>query len=411
MSIKPLNSTGPTLVPGFVFAGMAAGIKKRPGVLDLALLQTTTLQPAACAALFTINVVKAAPVVLGLKRLRHGVCRAIVVNSGNANACTGPQGEQDALETSQLLAKTIGCSADEIMVSSTGVIGALLPMARFREAIPKLVAQARAEHLVQAAEAIRTTDTFAKWHGVHVNLGGKNVTIAGIAKGSGMIAPNMATMLAFLATDAVIAAPALQEALRLANASTFNAITVDGEMSTNDTIMALANGHAGHANIKLNTPEFEKFCAALTEVCDFLARQVVRDGEGSTKFVELQVSGMDNADHLKTIAMAIANSALVKTALCGNDANWGRILSAAGAAAARLGLPADFSKASIRFNDTAVYQQGVPVGTEAEAKAHAIIKSGEFILRVTLGSGKASQKVYFTDLTQEYIRINADYRS
>jgi glutamate N-acetyltransferase/amino-acid N-acetyltransferase len=411
MSIKPLVCAGPTTVPGFTFSGLHAGIKKKPDAFDLALIRVTTAKPAALAALFTVNRVKAPPVILSQKRLRGGRCRAVIVNSGNANACTGLRGMKDAMRMGAEVAKLLGCPEKEIQVGSTGVIGQHLPIEKLSAAIPRLVAEADDNRLNYAAQAIRTTDTYEKFAGAICAIDGRIATVCGIAKGSGMIAPDMATMLSYLVTDAAVPPRLLQKILREAAATTFNAITVDGEMSTNDSVLLLANGAAGNRPIVEGTKGYRALLEAVTEVCDFLARQIVRDGEGATKFVELRVSGLANRKHLKTIALAIANSPLVKTAFHGADANWGRILSAAGSAAARLGLAANFDRASIAINDVPVLVKGAVQGAEAENRAQALMRGESFLVTVNLGAKKTSEKLYTTDFSAEYVAINASYRS
>jgi len=346
-----------------------------------------------------------------VEKVKGGRCRAIIINSGNANAGTGPQGLQDAKTMADLLAQQGSWPSSEVQVSSTGAIGALLPMDKIKAAIPKLLKEAQEKNIHLAADAIRTTDTFPKIHGQTFQIAGKTCTLMGIAKGSGMIAPNMATMLAYLCTDAHIPARVLQKALAKANENTFNCISVDGETSTNDTLMILANGAASNDPIQEASPEYEHFVKVLSQTCDFLARQIVRDGEGTSKFIELKVSGIENAGNLKVLAMAMANSYLVRTAFHGEDANWGRLLSAAGACASRLGIQIDFDQVGIQFNDQRVFEKGVPLGKEAEEKAQAFMKNDEFECSVSFGPHLNTIKIYTGDLSAEYVRINAEYRT
>lgn len=410
MALKPLAYEGFTEVPGFEFSGMHCGIKKSPDKLDLGLIFSTH-PDTHMAGLFTINRVQAPCVVIG-KEIRAGhKARAILVNSGCANAYTGEKGMQDARDLSAHLADHLKVSPQLIVPSSTGVIGQFLPVEKMKAAFGALVAQKSAAGFGDVAKAICTTDTFVKIFGKEIVIAGKPIRILGMAKGAGMIQPNMATMLAYIVTDAAIAPTALQHALVAAAAQTFNAISVDGEMSTNDTLVALANGAAQNPLISPSGPEFENFKTGLTEVCDFLARQIVRDGEGVTKFVELIVEGLPHEETLRNIAFAIANSYLVRTAIAGEDANWGRILSAAGACAARANLDVNFDHGSIFFNDVAVLKKGVAQGKDAEQKAAAFMKQGEFSLRVILGSSPTRVRLYTGDLTAEYVAINANYRT
>jgi len=411
VALKPLvDSNGIHQVKGFEFSGIHCGIKKSAEKKDLGLIYST--QPNThMAGLFTINRVHAPCVAIGKEVRKTQKARAILVNSGCANAYTGEKGMQDARELNAHLATTLNILAEHIVPSSTGVIGQFLPVEKMKAAFPALIQNKSANGFFDVAQAICTTDTFVKTFGKEITLSGKPVRFLGMAKGAGMIQPNMATMLAYVVTDAAITPSALQQALASSSAETFNAITVDGEMSTNDTLVLLANGAANNPQITETSADFQIFSAALTEVCDFLARQIVRDGEGVTKFVELIVEGLPHEETLRNIAFAIANSYLVRTAIAGEDANWGRIMSAAGACAARANLDVNFDHGSIFFNDVAVLKNGQAQGKEAEQKAAAFMKQGEFTLRVVLGQAPTRVRLYTGDLTAEYVAINANYRT
>ena len=391
-------------IKGFQFSAVEAAIKK-PGRKDLALIFSEV--PATACAVFTINRVKAAPVLLSEERIKSGVAQALVVNSGNANACTGDDGLIAARETSLLVAAGLGISDRAVQVSSTGVIGVQMPMDRIRTAIPGLIKGLSSGTLDDVALAIMTTDTFPKMEARSGLAGKSGYTVAGIAKGAGMIMPNMATMLSFVITDAALEPLFLQQAFRLAVDSSFNAITVDGDMSTNDACLILANGKAGNPPIVADTPEAEAFESLLHDVLLSLAKQIVRDAEGGTKFVEVRVNGAkENAD-AKKIAFSIANSSLVKTAFFGQDANWGRIFAAVGYSGAEV----DQSRLSLCFDDVCMASKGIFAGGDAEARGTEVLKKKEFTVTVDLGLGDGSATVYTSDLSHEYVSINADYRT
>jgi glutamate N-acetyltransferase/amino-acid N-acetyltransferase len=395
---------GITAVPGILAAGIAAGIKKT-GLLDLALI--VSIQEAMLAGVFTRNRVAAAPVVLTRRRLRRGRGRAILANSGNANACTGPQGLADAAEMARVAAENLHCAPNEVLVGSTGVIGKPLPMDRIRRAVPALVSKLSRQGGMDAAKAIMTTDTIVKLTAVQERIGGRTVTLGGIAKGSGMIHPNMATMLAYLATDANIEQRALQRSLGTAIAQSFNRIPLDGDTSTNDMVLCLANGMAGNRPIVEGGAEFGRFQVLLTNACLELAQAIARDAEGATKLVRLIVKGARTEGQALHLANTIATSSLVKTAWFGEDANWGRIMAAIG----RAGVRITENKIAIHYGDIPVVRHGEGLGAEAEQKANRVLKDREFELRVDLGSGPASVTVWTSDLTAEYVKINASYRS
>ncbi|ANA40042.1 ornithine acetyltransferase [Geobacter anodireducens] len=391
-------------VKGFRFSAVEAAIKK-PGRLDLALICSDA--PAAVAAVYTTNKVKAAPVLLDMERTTSGTCRAVVVNSGNANACTGDRGMEDARETARLVAERIGAPEHEVLVSSTGVIGVPLPMERVRGGIPPLVEGLGSATLDQIAAAIMTTDTFPKLEERTGAAGGVGYTIAGIAKGAGMIMPNMATMLAFIVTDAAVDPQWLDRIFRRANDTSFNAITVDGDMSTNDTAIIMANGAAGTPVLSEGSEGAAEFAALLEEVLLSLAKLIVKDGEGATKFVEVTVKGARSDADAKRAAMAVANSCLVKTAFFGQDANWGRIFAAVGYSGADVAP----DRAELFFDDVRMVQGGVFAGGDAEARGTGVLRKKEFTVTVDLHLGDGRATVYTSDLSYDYVKINADYRT
>lgn len=392
------------IVPGFKAGAVMAGIKKS-GRLDMALIYSET--PAVSAAVFTKNKVKAAPVLLDQLVARKAKARAIVVNSGNANACVGEQGKDDALTIAGDMADALGVNTSDVFVASTGVIGNPMPMDKVTKGIKGLPGALSDGGFPDAAKAIMTTDTFAKICGVKETINGKEISIVGIAKGSGMINPNMATMLCFVATDAAVDKKALKAALTDSVNGSFNRITVDGDTSTNDSVIVLANGKAGNKTITLDGPGYAKFRDALGAVLLKLAKMVVKDGEGATKLVEVIVSGAADAKDAEKAARAIAHSPLVKTAIFAADANWGRIICAAGYSGAKM----DPDKTEIWFEDVCMVKKGVGQGPEAEKKATAVMKKPEYKLTVKLGAGKAAATIYTTDLSFEYVKINAEYRS
>lgn len=391
-------------IQGFSFSTVEAAIKTA-GRKDLALIFSEV--PAIAAAVFTTSTVKAAPVLLSREHIASGFAQALIVNSGNANACTGEAGMKVSQETTQLVADALGIDTTAVQVCSTGVIGVQMPMERIGSAIPALVDGLTSGTLDDIAQAIMTTDTFPKIETRSGQAGGVSYTVAGIAKGAGMIMPNMATMLSFIITDAAIEPTFLQQTFRSAVNSSFNAITVDGDMSTNDTCLIMANGMAGNPDITAGSAEGNSFIAILNDVLLSLAKQIVKDGEGATKFVEIQVTGARDDSDAKRAAMAIANSSLVKTAFFGQDANWGRIFAAVGYSGAEV----DQSLLSLRFNDVCMARNGIFAGEDAEARGTEVLRKKEFTVSVDLGIGSGTATVYTSDLTHEYININADYRS
>jgi glutamate N-acetyltransferase/amino-acid N-acetyltransferase len=395
---------GVTAPLGFTAAGIHCGIKKA-GALDLALVLSAIAGPIA--GVFTKNRVVAAPVTLDRIHLRQRRGRAIVVNSGNANACTGPQGFQAAKAMAAHVATALSVPIHQVFVGSTGVIGRALPIDRVKEGIPKLIAQASARGGRQAAQAILTTDLRPKTVAVRASIGRRVVTIGGMAKGSGMIHPDMATMLAYFTTDAAIGHSALQRALAAAVDQSFNCITVDGDTSTNDTVLCLANGMARNTPIREGTAEYRRFAQLLATACQSLALAICRDGEGVTKLVKVVVRRARTAAAAKQVAATIATSNLVKTALFGEDANWGRVMGAIG----RSGVPLDPAKVHVHFDDILMVRRGTGVGLAAEKKIARVFKRDTFTIAVDLGQGRASAHMWTTDLSYDYVRINASYRS
>jgi glutamate N-acetyltransferase / amino-acid N-acetyltransferase len=391
-------------IKGFRFSAVEAAIKK-PGRLDLALIFSEV--PASVAAVFTTNKVQAAPVLISRKRVQNGRCRALLVNSGNANACTGEQGMADALECGRRTAESLGLPDEELLIASTGVIGQPLPMDRYRRGIQPLVDGLAGGTLDDVAKAIMTTDTFDKIERRRGLAGGQEYCIQGVAKGAGMIQPNMATMLSFLVTDAAVDPELLRSAFGEAVDGSFNAITVDGDTSTNDTALIMANGAAGNPCIKAGTPEANVFIALLHDILLSLAKKIVKDGEGATKFVELRVVGAASNAEAKKAALSVANSLLVKTAFFGQDANWGRIITAVGYS----GVHMDQGRVGIRFDDVVMVTDGVFAGGNAEAAGTEVLKQKEFKVTIDLRIGSGEAVVYTSDLSYEYVKINADYRT
>ena len=392
------------MLKGFRFAAVEAAIKK-PGRLDLALIFSE--EPAQVAAVFTTNKVKAAPVLLDEELVKGGTVRAVVVNSGNANACTGAPGMADAIETTRIVGGGLLIPMEQVLVASTGVIGVPLPMERLQAALPRLAAAVGEASLADVAAAIMTTDTFPKIESRQAEAGGVPYTIAGVAKGAGMIRPDMATMLAFIVTDAAVEPQLLQQLFREANELSFNSITVDGDMSTNDTALILANGAAGNPLILPGTPQAAQFAAALSDLLLSLAKLIVRDGEGATKFVTITVKGAVSAAEAKQAAMAVANSSLVKTAFFGQDANWGRIFAAVGSA----GIHVEQLRTELFFDDVQMVRNGLFVGGDAEARGTAVLQKSDFTVLVDLHLGNGEATVYTSDLSYDYVKINADYRT
>jgi glutamate N-acetyltransferase/amino-acid N-acetyltransferase len=410
-AVSPLAPTDvPEMPPidGVRIATAQAGIryKNRTDVLFAAFDKGTTV-----AGVFTRSKCPSAPVEWCRARLKGGAARALVVNSGNANAFTGKSGRAATQLTAKLAAQASGCSANDVFLASTGVIGEPLDATKFDAVMSTLVQDAAPGRFLDAAKAIMTTDTFPKVATAQARIGKTTVTINGIAKGAGMIAPDMATMLSFIFTDAPIAASALQKLLSEGVTSTFNAVTIDGDTSTSDTLLAFATGAAaarGAPKIaRASDPRLNGFRKAFMDVLANLSEQVARDGEGARKLVEIRIEGATSDKSARRIAMSIANSPLVKTAIAGEDANWGRVVMAVGKA----GEPADRDKLSIWFNGIRVATKGARDPAYDEAKVSETMKKPEIELKVALGLGKGRDRVLTCDLTKEYVAINGDYRS
>ena len=401
---------GVTAAKGFEAAAAAAGIKYQDRT-DMALIYSE--KPCKAAGAFTTNVVKAAPVKWDReiieKKLRP---QAVIVNSGIANACTGEEGMECCRKTAETAARELDVDAESVLVGSTGVIGMQIPMDRIEKGIHTLAAEKKAdrESGAAAAKAIMTTDTTPKEAAVTFEINGKTVTIGGMAKGSGMIHPNMCTMLSFITTDAKISGKALRKALRADVEDTYNMISVDGDTSTNDTVLLLANGMAGNDKIRYGTPEYEIFCQALHYINETLAKKMAGDGEGATALFEAKITGAQTREQAKVLAKSIVCSNLTKTAIAGHDANWGRILCAMGYSGAEF----DPEKVTLFFESSAgkikIIENGVAV-EYSEEKATEILSQPEVTVTADIGEGQAQAAAWGCDLTHEYININADYRS
>jgi glutamate N-acetyltransferase / amino-acid N-acetyltransferase len=407
-------TTSIDLVPGFKVAGVHAGLKK-DGALDMALIVSDS--PCVAAGVFTTNLMKAAPVLFDMEQLQHNNAhiRAVVINTKCANACTGEQGLANAREMARLTAAKVGCGEDEVLVMSTGVIGTQLPMDKIAHGI-ELASQSLGTDWQAAAQGIMTTDTRPKLASIAPvrTAAGQTYHITGIAKGAGMIAPNMATMLSVIVTDALISQPALESALKQAVAKTFNRIVIDGDMSTNDTVLLLA--HGGSGALINEVEDVTDFVDMLETVCRQLAQGIVRDGEGVTKFITLTVTGASSDEAAHQIANAIATSPLVKTAFFGNDANWGRIVAAAG----RAGVPFEPEQTRLLLmlgehldptpDSLLLFEGGMPTPYD-EARATALISHPEVSIYLEVGHGTGSATVWTCDLSHDYVSINGDYRS
>ncbi|HEV8536063.1 MAG TPA: bifunctional glutamate N-acetyltransferase/amino-acid acetyltransferase ArgJ [Candidatus Limnocylindria bacterium] len=385
-------------VTGFTAGAAAAGVRDgKPSRTDVALIVSD--RPCAAAGVFTTNQVIAAPCVVTRRHLEQGRLRAIVVNSGNANACTGEQGERHAVTMARAAAQRVGCDPYEVAVASTGVIGVPLPVERITKAVKAMGLRPAAWGDV--ANAIMTTDTKPKLVGVEAPLSGGVVHLRGVAKGAGMIHPNMATMLAFVMTDADIEVDDLRSVVRVAADASFNAISIDGDTSTNDTLLVLANGASG---VKVRGDEVKEFGAILDGLCERLAREILADGEGVTRVFDVAVTGAAASGDAKLAARTITTSNLVKTAIHGADPNWGRILAAAGRSGARV----DQTRASVRIGHVAVYESGSPVPFDAD-EVRRLFEQKEISIHVDLGLGTGAARAWGTDLSAEYVRINAEY--
>jgi glutamate N-acetyltransferase / amino-acid N-acetyltransferase len=393
---------GATAVPGILAGAVAAGIKPS-GKKDLALIHSPT--PARVAAVFTSNQVKGAPIVVSAEHARSGVAQAILASSGCANVCTGDQGLRDAREMTKTVADLLRISAQHVLIASTGVIGVPLPMDRIRAALPRLVKALSPQGGRAAAEAIMTTDTRPKEAALRVEVNGRPVTLGGMAKGVGMIEPHLATMFCFVTSDAVIARDALAGITHRAVDRSFNRITIDGDQSTSDTVAVLANGLAENVTLERGSGGLRQFARGLEALMERLARMLVADGEGATKLVTVTVRGAASRRDALTAARSVANSPLVKTAINGQDPNWGRIMMALGKSAARV----DQSRVSIAFGDETIVERGIRrEGTRLE-KIREIMSGPEYGITIDLGLGAGEDRVLTSDLSEEYVRINAKY--
>ncbi len=394
---------GVTFPQGFKAAGVKAGIKKS-GNLDVAVIYTE--REAAVAGVFTQNAVAAASVSVSKEVVATGTAHAVAANAGCANACTGEQGEKDARATQEILAEALGCTAEDVIVASTGVIGVNLPMDKMERGLRAAVAALSADGSENAGNAILTTDTYSKSCAAEVEIGGKKVRFGTIAKGSGMIQPNMATMLCFITTDAAIDGRLLQKALAEVTAVSFNMISIDGDMSTNDMAVVLANGAAGNARIQAEGADYEAFKKTLESICKGLAQRIAADGEGATKFLTVNVSGTKSFADAKTIAMSVAKSPLVKTAFFGEDPNWGRVICAVGYA----GIPMDPKTTVVKFGGIPVYANGVGAACDEEA-LRAVMGEHDIAIDIDMGAGEASATVWTCDFSYAYVKINGEYHT
>lgn len=393
-------------IPGFLASAVSAEIKKGHTRPDMGLIVSQV--PAVASAVFTRNLVKAAPIRIDLERIAGKEGRAILVNSGNANACTGKAGLKDAQELSRQVSRALSIPDAQLFLASTGVIGKRLPVARMSEAIPALVKNLSPQGLPDVAEAIMTTDTFPKLVSKEESIGHKKIHLMGMAKGAGMIHPDMATMLCFVLTDLSVSPALLDHFLKKATDKSFNRITVDGDTSTNDTVLIMANGLAGNPLLTDSGSEGARtFGRALEGLLLKLAKMIVKDGEGATKAVTLELEGARNEQEARTLAMTVATSPLVKTALFGQDANWGRILAALG----RSGVSFDPEKVDLYFDGLQVVKNGIGQGVKAETLAGEVLKKSALTIRIAMHQGKARTIVYTCDLSLDYVRINADYRT
>ncbi|MFH2126110.1 MAG: bifunctional glutamate N-acetyltransferase/amino-acid acetyltransferase ArgJ, partial [Pseudomonadota bacterium] len=395
-------------VAGFSAGAAAAGLRK-DGRIDLALIAGEAAYPAA--AVFTQNRLAAAPVQVARRHVAGGRIRAVLANSGGANAATGAKGLEACLTTCQAAAQALHCRAEEVFPCSTGVIGQLLPADKITAALPQLAADLSPQGLPQAAGAIMTTDAFKKMATASAVIQNQPVTVVGFAKGAGMIHPDMATMLAFVLTDAAASTPALQKALNIAVELSFNRASVDGDTSTNDTLLLLASGKAGNRELQADDPELAVLTAAVTKVCQELAAMLVADGEGAGHLIRVVITGAESDEAARHTAFAIAHSPLCKTAFAGRDPNWGRLLSTAGAEAARRGHSFAEEKCRLWIGDALIAENGVYTSAQAEEEAARVMKRERYQVRLDLGLGQGKFWVFTSDLDHKYIEINADYRS
>lgn len=406
VNLSPPQAADLKAVKGIRLATASAGIKK-PGKQDVVLIELS--EGSQTAAVYTQNAFCAAPVVLAKQHQQQSPTRFLLINSGNANAGTGDAGMLAAQSCCQSVATLGGTSSESVLPFSTGVIGQSLPVDKIQTVLPTAFAALSAGNWFEAAHAIMTTDTVAKVASETVEIAGQLITLTGMAKGSGMIRPDMATMLAYIATDAAIGESQLQQLLNQAMAHSFNRISVDGDTSTNDACVLIATGQTDLAEItSLESAPAQSFIAALNKLCRHLAQAIVRDGEGATKFISIEVSEGADAEECLQVAYTIAHSPLVKTALFASDPNWGRILAAVG----RSGLSQlDLSKISIRLNDVTIVAAGQPAADYTEAKGQAVMSQAEITIGIALGRGNARETVWTCDFSYDYVKINAEYRT
>lgn len=397
------DTQGVTFAKGFTAAGVKAGIKKS-GNLDVAVIYTKT--QAVVAGTFTQNKVAAAPVYVSKEVVTTGTAHAIVANAGCANACTGQQGLDDAHKMAQIAADELGVNADDVIVGSTGVIGVNLPMDKLEAGIKDAVANLSADGSGNAGRAIITTDTHSKSVTCEFELSGKTVRMGAIAKGSGMIRPNMATMLCYITTDIAIDQTLLQKAVSGCVEKSFNMISVDGDMSTNDMVIVLANGEANNAKITEENADYQIFFDKLMMLCTELAKQIAADGEGASKFLTINVKGAKSFADAKTVGMAIANSPLVKTAFFGEDPNWGRVICAVGYSGADM-VP---EKTVVKFGGITIFANGTGATYDEKALAH-VMKEKDIVIDIELNMGQEDATVWSCDLSYEYVKINGEYHT
>ena len=394
---------GVTFPKGFQAAGVKAGIKKS-GNLDVAVIYTE--KEAAAAGTFTKNAVAAAPVHVSKKVVATHAAHAIVANAGCANACTGAQGEKDAAAMQQIAANALGCTSDDVIVGSTGIIGQLLPMDKVEQGIKAAVKELSVDGSMNAGNAIITTDTYSKAGATSVTIGGKEVRFGIIAKGSGMIRPDMATVLCFITTDADIDGVLLQEALSEVIEHSLNMISIDGDMSTNDMAIVLANGAAGNPKITEKNADYEMFKETLLVLCQGISEKIAADGEGATKFITVHVKGAKSFSDAKMVGMSVANSPLVKTAFFGEDPNWGRVICAVGYA----GVPMDPNHTTVKFGGIPVYADGVGTSYDADA-LRTVMTAHDIVVEIDLKDGDSEAKVWTCDFSYEYVKINGEYHT
>ena len=404
--IKTIHG-GITAPKGFKAGSVHCGLKRSIKNHDIGIIFSE--QPCKAAALFTTNQIVAAPIIYSKKIIQNGIVHAIVVNSGNANACTGEKGYKDAETMAQLTSKHLNIKSNEVIVASTGIIGHHLPMKKIKSGISKSFAHLGNQntHSINIAKAIMTTDTVPKHIAVKTKIVGREVTIGAIAKGSGMISPKMATMFCFITTDASISLNTLKSCIKKSSEGSFNQITVDGHMSTSDMVAILANGTAQNRNITSSSKnDLALFQKALDYVTLHMAKAIIKDGEGATKFIEIEINEAKSTSDAKKIARTIADSLLVKTAINGEDPNWGRIISAAGYA----GVPINESMIKLCINKIMIFRNGLPI-TPIPKRLHGEMKSNELKIQLYLGMGNKSSTLWTCDLSKEYIRINAEYHT